>query len=219
MDTTKKERIQDLLRDGKNTDKILEAVPGTKRYEIHNVRYRMKIKMARKSVPEQSKKNDKKKFKQSKKHVAEKAQTETPKSAPKENISAAERIRRLIAEGKTNYEILNSVTGILGQDVYQQRYNMKKYKGATEVAKTVVTKTAKPLLSMPPLSVPAPKSQGKEIVIHPWDAINAWGLGFFSGNVIKYVARHRYRNGVDDLKKAKYYLEKLIQLMLKEKST
>ena len=37
-------------------------------------------------------------------------------------------------------------------------------------------------------------------------------MGFCDGNVIKYVARHRYKkNPVEDLKKAKWYLERLIQ--------
>jgi len=49
--------------------------------------------------------------------------------------------------------------------------------------------------------------------IQPWDAIHAWGLGFFSGNVVKYVARHREKNGVEDLKKARHYLDKLIEIM------
>ncbi len=51
--------------------------------------------------------------------------------------------------------------------------------------------------------------------IQPWDAIHAWDLDFFSGNVVKYVARHREKNGVQDLKKARHYLDKLIELMEK----
>ena len=55
----------------------------------------------------------------------------------------------------------------------------------------------------------------KDKHIQPWDAIHEWGLGFFSGNVVKYVARHREKNGVEDLKKARHYLDKLIELMEK----
>jgi hypothetical protein len=43
------------------------------------------------------------------------------------------------------------------------------------------------------------------------EAIEDWGLGFCDGNVVKYVARFRHKNGVEDLKKAKWYLERLIQ--------
>ena len=37
--------------------------------------------------------------------------------------------------------------------------------------------------------------------------------GFCIGNVIKYVSRYRDKNGVEDLKKARYYLQKLINVM------
>ena len=53
----------------------------------------------------------------------------------------------------------------------------------------------------------------KQQDIQPWDAIHAWGLGYFSGNVVKYVARHQIKGGVQDLKKAQHYLTKLIEIM------
>lgn len=48
--------------------------------------------------------------------------------------------------------------------------------------------------------------------IQPWDFITANGLGYLEGNIIKYVARHKQKGGVEDLKKAKHYLEKLIEI-------
>lgn len=36
--------------------------------------------------------------------------------------------------------------------------------------------------------------------------------GFFRGNALKYVTRFHEKNGVDDLRKAKYYLDRLIEL-------
>lgn len=51
----------------------------------------------------------------------------------------------------------------------------------------------------------------KEKAIQPWDAIIAWGLGFLDGNVIKYVARWKSKNGLQDLQKARHYLDKLIE--------
>lgn len=47
--------------------------------------------------------------------------------------------------------------------------------------------------------------------IQPWDAVSAWGLGFLAGNVVKYVARYKRKGGVEDLKKARHYLDKLIE--------
>ena len=44
------------------------------------------------------------------------------------------------------------------------------------------------------------------------DAIESWKMGFCDGNVIKYVARHKHKGRhIEDLKKAKWYLERLIQ--------
>ena len=37
------------------------------------------------------------------------------------------------------------------------------------------------------------------------------GLSFAEGNVIKYVVRHKHKNGLEDLKKAKKYIELLIE--------
>tara|TARA_R110002051_G_scaffold159214_1_gene230585 strand:- start:416 stop:706 length:291 start_codon:yes stop_codon:yes gene_type:complete len=41
--------------------------------------------------------------------------------------------------------------------------------------------------------------------------IISWGMDFLEGNVIKYVTRYKFKHGVDDLKKAKWYLERLIK--------
>lgn len=41
------------------------------------------------------------------------------------------------------------------------------------------------------------------------DAIEAWGLGFHLGNVVKYVARADHKgSALEDLRKAKWYLER-----------
>lgn len=43
------------------------------------------------------------------------------------------------------------------------------------------------------------------------DIIESHDLNFSEGNVIKYVLRWRKKGGVDDLKKAKFYLDRLIR--------
>lgn len=48
--------------------------------------------------------------------------------------------------------------------------------------------------------------------IQPMEFIAKNQLNFLQGNVIKYVCRFRAKNGLEDLKKAKHYLEKLIEL-------
>ncbi len=46
--------------------------------------------------------------------------------------------------------------------------------------------------------------------IQPIDYILANKLDFCEGNVVKYVTRYKHKNGLEDLKKAKHYLELLI---------
>lgn len=36
------------------------------------------------------------------------------------------------------------------------------------------------------------------------------GLCFYAGNVVKYICRYKKKNGLDDLKKARNYLDQLI---------
>jgi len=52
----------------------------------------------------------------------------------------------------------------------------------------------------------------KAKTIHPWDYIAANGLGYFEGNIVSYVSRWRDKGGLDDLRKARHYLDKLIEL-------
>jgi hypothetical protein len=48
--------------------------------------------------------------------------------------------------------------------------------------------------------------------IQPWDAITDWELGFLDGCAVKYLARWRKKGGVDDLRKAVHFIEKLIEV-------
>lgn len=50
--------------------------------------------------------------------------------------------------------------------------------------------------------------------IQPASFIAANNLGYFEGNVIKYVCRYKLKNGVEDLNKAKHYLDMLIEKTL-----
>lgn len=52
--------------------------------------------------------------------------------------------------------------------------------------------------------------------IQPWDYILDQGLGYLEGNVVKYVSRYKRKNGLQDLLKARHYLDKLIETIGKE---
>ena len=51
-----------------------------------------------------------------------------------------------------------------------------------------------------------------DMAIQPVQFIHANNIGFLEGNVIKYVSRHKAKNGVQDLLKARHYIDLLIEL-------
>lgn len=52
----------------------------------------------------------------------------------------------------------------------------------------------------------------KTLKIQPIEYIHANGIAFAEGSVIKYVTRWRSKNGIADLKKARHFLDLLIEL-------
>ena len=54
--------------------------------------------------------------------------------------------------------------------------------------------------------------------IQPVQYIEANGLGFLEGNVIKYVTRHRRKGGAEDLRKARHYIDLLLELRYGEQA-
>jgi len=56
----------------------------------------------------------------------------------------------------------------------------------------------------------------RKLAIQPWDAMQEWMsperfAGFLQGNIIKYIARYQDKGGVQDLEKARHYLDRLIE--------
>jgi len=52
----------------------------------------------------------------------------------------------------------------------------------------------------------------KKLKIQPIEYIHANGIPFAEGSVIKYVTRWRDKNGLKDLKKARHFIDLLIEL-------
>ena len=52
----------------------------------------------------------------------------------------------------------------------------------------------------------------KKCKIQPIEYIHANNIGYLEGNVIKYVTRHKDKNGVEDIKKAMHYLELILEM-------
>ena len=69
----------------------------------------------------------------------------------------------------------------------------------------------------------APNQDGHHLVPHysgtgadPLDLIESQGLNFHEGNIVKYVSRWRRKGGSSDLRKAKFYLDRLIEAAVEE---
>jgi hypothetical protein len=58
----------------------------------------------------------------------------------------------------------------------------------------------------------------KTFKIQPIEYIRENNLGWYEGNVVKYVSRHKDKNGLEDIDKAIHYLE-LIKEEYTEKET
>jgi hypothetical protein len=102
-------------------------------------------------------------------------------------------------------------TGVSAQMIYQIAHNLRK-KAGTPTAATKATKT---------ITVVKAKSSAADMVNHPphykaggvetIDFIEAKGLGYHLGNVIKYVSRADLKGAkLEDLKKAQWYLNRAV---------
>lgn len=62
---------------------------------------------------------------------------------------------------------------------------------------------------------------GKDNVYEAIKVIDAWKLCFYLGNVVKYISRAGKKNDkvVEDLKKARWYLDRKISLLEEEQIT
>lgn len=72
-------------------------------------------------------------------------------------------------------------------------------------------KERKVIKSKPPVIDVKAQDHYTQFVIQPAEFIAANDLDYFQGNVIKYVCRHKRKNGIQDLEKAQHYLEMLIE--------
>ena len=56
----------------------------------------------------------------------------------------------------------------------------------------------------------------KKLKIQPIEFIDANGLDFLQGNVVKYITRHKDKNGSADVRKALHYCQLILELQYKE---
>lgn len=63
-----------------------------------------------------------------------------------------------------------------------------------------------------PLDVQVAGDHYKSLGIQPVEYIHVNSLDYFQGNVVKYVTRHKSKNGADDLRKAIHYCQLALKL-------
>ena len=65
---------------------------------------------------------------------------------------------------------------------------------------------------MSALDVQIAGSHYKSLAIQPVEFIHRNGIGYMEGNAIKYLTRWRSKGGIEDLRKAKHYIDLLIEM-------
>lgn len=58
----------------------------------------------------------------------------------------------------------------------------------------------------------------KSFKIQPVEFIHINKLGYIVGNIIKYVCRYKFKNGIEDLRKARHYIDMLIEMEIKDEA-
>jgi len=59
----------------------------------------------------------------------------------------------------------------------------------------------------------------KDMKVQPVEYIQANGLDYLQGNVVKYITRHKAKNGAEDIRKAIHYCQLILELQYGEITT
>ena len=70
--------------------------------------------------------------------------------------------------------------------------------------------------TLPPLEQQVGGNHYKHFKIQPLEFNIANDIPWAEGEIIKYVSRHKFKNGIEDLKKARHILDCLIETLEKE---
>ena len=78
---------------------------------------------------------------------------------------------------------------------------------------TITSSSIKHEMSIDPVNKPVHYNVGGiEAIEAILAATNEQSEGYLQGNIMKYIWRYRYKNGLEDLQKAQWYLNKLIEV-------
>ena len=85
----------------------------------------------------------------------------------------------------------------------------------TALKQEIETQALKPLTPKPDAQIGG--THYSRLGVEPIQFIESNQLGYHEGNVVKYISRWRNKNGLEDLNKAKWYIERLIAIVENEK--
>lgn len=107
-------------------------------------------------------------------------------------------------------EDLNALTRLLEQDLEDKMAELKE---------TLEEKVAKGAAQYQQDHAKAQAANARQVggqhyqqPIQVWDFVVQNNIPYLEGNAIKYIARHKAKGGVEDLKKAKHYIDKIIEM-------
>lgn len=121
-------------------------------------------------------------------------------------MTNADKIRKMFKKGMTPMDIVRKLKCSAGEV-----YRLQPKKSAKKAKAKKVVEKMEPMSTTVVNTVQVGGAHYRNLIPQPWDVIAAWNLGYFDGNVVKYVARFRNKDGIEDLEKAKHYLDKLIE--------
>lgn len=98
-------------------------------------------------------------------------------------------------------------------------FDIIAYKVLKEAAKpTAVLDAQEAAAPTSALDVQEGGSHYKSLAIQPVEYIQRNNLDYFQGNVIKYITRHKSKNGAEDVRKALHYCQLVLELQYGEKA-
>lgn len=139
-----------------------------------------------------------------------------------EDIKIGDRFRRSFVSSGSYGGAIATVINIIGLKIQMEYKSLPvSYPGSNEhIFDWSWEELEKYFTLVPKVSVevssktnPDHYCQGK---IEPWDFCISQNMGGLEFNIVKYISRYKYKNGLEDLHKAKTYLEKLISTLEKK---
>lgn len=96
--------------------------------------------------------------------------------------------------------------------------NNAKTSSARTATTGCTTVTRRRRARLPPLQTQIGGDHYKSMPIQPLEYIHKNGLDYMQGNVIKYITRHKSKNGRQDVEKALHYCQLILELQYGDES-